>query len=333
MIANPYIKSMRRRSGGFTLIEAVITIVITGILSGMVAVFIAGPVKGYIDSARRAELTDNADLVLRRLSREVRLSLPNSVRVTSSGGFWYIEFIETSGGGRFRDRYSDQSTSAGTNSLNFNDGIDPATGSPTATAPCATTPGNCMFDVVGPMPINPSIASGDFIVVWNQGQNVPGVANPPADAYATGNICSNCNRAQVAAAPAGQTVTLTPDASGLNVFAHQSVQTRSSSDSSNRFHVVPGGVRAITYACPTATGTLTRYVNYGFYTTPALAIAALANPTVMATRASCTVSYDTAQQRNGLLTVKLTLRDYTNTTNIVQENVTLLREIHVDNSP
>jgi MSHA biogenesis protein MshO len=39
---------------GFTLIEMIMVIVITGILAGMVAVFIAKPVEGYADSVRRA---------------------------------------------------------------------------------------------------------------------------------------------------------------------------------------------------------------------------------------------------------------------------------------
>ena len=69
-----------RWQGGFTLLEAVVVIVITGIVSAMVAVFIRAPVEGYIDSVARAELTDAADTALRRLTREVRTALPNSLR-------------------------------------------------------------------------------------------------------------------------------------------------------------------------------------------------------------------------------------------------------------
>ncbi|MFA6270798.1 MAG: type II secretion system protein, partial [Candidatus Paceibacterota bacterium] len=80
----------RRPSAGFTLVEAVVAIVITGILAGIVAVFIASPVQGYVDSVRRAELTDAADVALRRMMRDIRLALPNSLRVTSAGGVDYI---------------------------------------------------------------------------------------------------------------------------------------------------------------------------------------------------------------------------------------------------
>ena len=40
---------------GFSLVELIMVIVLTGILSGMIAIFIRAPVQGYMDSARRAE--------------------------------------------------------------------------------------------------------------------------------------------------------------------------------------------------------------------------------------------------------------------------------------
>ncbi len=123
---------------GFTLAEAIIVIVITGILFTAVAIFIQAPVKGFFDSARRAQLVDIADTALQRISRDVRLALPNSVRIASSGGRNYLEFLLTSGGGRYR----------------------------------ADGPGNVFvagssissFDVLGPMP---TFVGGESIVVFN----------------------------------------------------------------------------------------------------------------------------------------------------------------------
>jgi MSHA biogenesis protein MshO len=146
-----------RRCAGFTLIEAIIAMVLTGILAGIVAVFIAKPVEGYVDSARRAELTDAADVALRRLARDVRLALPNSLRQTSATAF---EFISTKGGARYRDP-ADGSSGAGLKYL-F---IDAAS-----------------FDVVGPIP---SLATGDLVVVNNLGAGYA-----PADAYAMGNVAT-----------------------------------------------------------------------------------------------------------------------------------------------
>lgn len=146
-----------RRNRGFTLVEMIVVIAITGIIAAAVAAFIRYPVQGYGDAVRRAELTDAADVALRRIARDVRLALPNSLRVMSSGGIYYIEIISTQSGGRYRDE-TDGST--GGDFLDFL--------------------GDNAFDVLGPV----ELAAGDFVVIYNLG--VPG-----ADAYA-GN-----NRAQV----------------------------------------------------------------------------------------------------------------------------------------
>lgn len=74
-------------------------IAITGILSAIVAVFIQKPIQGYFDATRRAELTDIADTAVRRLTRDLRLALPNSIRVDATGR--YLEFLITTGGGRY----------------------------------------------------------------------------------------------------------------------------------------------------------------------------------------------------------------------------------------
>lgn len=87
---------------GFTLIEMIVVIVITGIIAGIVAIFIQAPVQGYIDSSRRAELTDIADTALRRMARDVRLAVPNSVRTAACPGPCF-EFVLTKSGGRYRN--------------------------------------------------------------------------------------------------------------------------------------------------------------------------------------------------------------------------------------
>lgn len=123
---------------GVTLIELVVVIVVTGILAAGVAVFLKRPVEGYVDAGRRATLTDEADTALRRITRDLRNALPNSVRIGGSGKF--IEFIETTGGGRYRGELS--STGSG-NILDF-------------------TVADSSFDVFGPVP-----AAGSHLVVYN----------------------------------------------------------------------------------------------------------------------------------------------------------------------
>jgi len=73
------------------LVEAIMVIVITGIVAGVVATFVARPIAGYLDTVRRAAMTDAADLALKRMAQEIRTALPNSVRVDGSG--LALEFI------------------------------------------------------------------------------------------------------------------------------------------------------------------------------------------------------------------------------------------------
>jgi MSHA biogenesis protein MshO len=128
------------RMKGVTLIELIVVIAITSIIAAVVAVFIRRPVEGYADAARRASLTDEADTAMRRMARDLRLALPNSVRVYGGGQF--VEFIETSGGGRYR---AEPDSGGGGNVLDF-------------------SAADTTFDVLGPVP---GLATGNQIVVYN----------------------------------------------------------------------------------------------------------------------------------------------------------------------
>ncbi|MCE9571255.1 MAG: type II secretion system GspH family protein [Rhodocyclales bacterium] len=298
-------RRLPRRAAGFTLIEAIIAIVITGILGSVVAVFINRPIQGYFDSVRRAELTDQADVALRRISRDIRLALPNSLRVTAAGGVNYIEFIMTSAGGRYRDA-ADGST--GGNFIDFTGSL----ANPSCLVP--PTPSLC-FDVLGPMPASPPVVAGDFIVIYNLG-----TGNPPADAYTGGN------RALVQGV-VGNVITL-----AANPFA---AQTPPLPSPDARFQVVRAGTRAVTYACAAAgnpPGNLTRQWNYGFNaaqgTPPAGGTTA-----ILAGNSTCTVEYAAnASGRNGLLLINLTLTQIDAATGI-GESVILSQQIRIDNAP
>jgi MSHA biogenesis protein MshO len=147
----------RARARGVTLVEMIVVIAITGIIAAAVAVFVRRPVEGYVDAVRRAELTDIADTALRRITRDLRSALPNSIRVTSAGGITYLEYLQTSGGGRYRAVVD---SGGGGDILDF-------------------TTADSSFDVIGPMPV---FASGDSVVIYNLSPN-----GSTANAYAGDN--------------------------------------------------------------------------------------------------------------------------------------------------
>jgi MSHA biogenesis protein MshO len=274
-----------RLRAGFTLVELVMVIVITGIIAGTVAVFITQPVTAYVDTVRRAELTESADSALRRIARDLRTALPNSVRVVAVGAVTYLEYIPTAGGGRYRQ----YPTAAGAgDALDFS-AADGA------------------FDLLGPVPV---YSAGDRIALFNLG------AGSASDAY-SGN-----NRSTLSSANA-DSLTFSSDASPHSMqFA--SIQFPAPSPSA-RFHVLRAPVTyacAPNSGAPAA-GVLNRYMDYGFAaaqpTPPGVAPQLLAGNV-----AECDFDYDEvvasgAHTRTGLVTLRLRLEQQGESSRLVYQ--------------
>lgn len=143
----PIFKSTSKDAAGFTLVEMVVVITIVGILAAGAALFIRNPTQAFIDSENRANLTDRADTALRRMARDIRNALPNSVRTSVSGLDSFIEFVPVNSAGRYR---ASVGSSASDNPLDFSLAAD-------------------TFDVLGP---SVSVAAGDKLVIYNLG--IPG---------------------------------------------------------------------------------------------------------------------------------------------------------------
>lgn len=88
-----------RRVRGFTLVEMIVVLTLMGVVATLLAVPLIRPVQGFADTARRVAMADALDNALRRVARETRNLLPNSLRQPGSG---CIEMIPTLGGGRYR---------------------------------------------------------------------------------------------------------------------------------------------------------------------------------------------------------------------------------------
>ncbi|MES2899202.1 MAG: type II secretion system protein [Pseudomonadota bacterium] len=150
------------RQVGFTLIEVIVTLVVLGIVSSIIAMFMRVPAQNYLDAVERAELSDVADTAVRRVVRELRLAVPNSVRVNATKTV--VEFVPTKAGGRY---------------LSASDAQDPV--NPILDFDNAA---KLSFTAVGTMPIGrQAITAGDSIVVYNIGE-------APGDVYSGGNRAS-----------------------------------------------------------------------------------------------------------------------------------------------
>lgn len=316
------VRGGRRRTGrlrgqsngrqlGFTLVEAIMVIVITGIVGAAVAVFIRTPVRGYLDAVARAELTDTADTALNRIARDVRLALPNSVRTATDGsGNVYMELLLTRTGGRYLS--VDDNPTAGNPVLDF------------------VTAGNTTFEMVGPLPTGTQAiqAGSDSVVVYNLGTGMW-----PADAYGVVNATTGPNRALITAVGAGPNPIITM---GANPFATQTtsggVAVRMPSPYYH-FHVISGPV---TYRWDSTAKTLTRYWGYAIGETQPQSLAALssASSALIANGVqNCAMNYTAgALMSDAIVELNLTLQASAsgNTNN---ETVGLFMQVHVDNTP
>jgi len=152
-----------KRQQGFTLVELIIVIVLTGIIGGVLTMMVVPAIQSYLAVSQRATLTNLADTALRTVAVDVRRAVPNSLRL---GDAQCLELVPTIDGGRFRSA--------------------PDAERPGAAYINEAEPGDA-FDVLTPFTGAPE--AGDVIVVGNRSQNdiygqtnvavVTGIGAPP----------------------------------------------------------------------------------------------------------------------------------------------------------
>lgn len=286
--------SARDHQRGFTLIELVVTLVISTVVVSFVSMFISGPVAGFADQSRRARLVDAADTALRRIGRDVRRALPNSVRTTSAGGVAALELLGTVDGARYRAQ------PPGTSAQILDLAV--AVGS---------------FNVLGPFTqvAKPFSSTSHYLAIYNVG--VPG-----ADAYELANVIT----------PAGTAITIAADgATGEDRVTLVPPFRFAFGSPTQRVFLVDGPV---TYLCDPIAGTLMRYAGYGIGASQSSRdshgelLAAGATASLMTNRlTACSFAYSPGTaERAGLVSLEFTVR-------AEGESVSLLSQVHVDNGP
>ena len=88
-------KHSAHRPRGFTLIEMVIAILISGIIAVGVVTYIGDTINGFVSSGDRNKLASSGRVVVDRIAMELHNALPNSIRVTAAqpNGDQCMEFI------------------------------------------------------------------------------------------------------------------------------------------------------------------------------------------------------------------------------------------------
>lgn len=292
----------RSQASGVTLIELVLTIVISAIVAALMVNF-AAPVRSYIDTSRRAALVDAADIALRRIGRDLHLALPNSVRVTASGGVVYLEMLLVRTGGRYR---AEADTAVGANT-------------------CGTTAGDVLdfgvadtcFVTLGSIANMSDVVTGsDYLVVFNM---APGTDK--ADAYQTTAECgAACNKSLITAKDSsGGIARFVVDS---NTFTYESP--------GKRFFVIEGPV---TYACNASAGTITRHSGYAIAFSQPTPPAGGSSAMMVNKVSGCSFTYDASVASQGAGLVILSLQLTTQDSQGANETISLYHSVHVNNVP
>ena len=278
-----------------TLLEMVVAMVLLAIVVGA-TIFFANPIQQAGDVTVRAQLTDMADNALQRIGRDVRLALPNTVRVqTDVSGVSYLEFVPVRTAGRYRTSSSGVACSGGgTDDLTFdaNDACFKALG------PILNS-----TDVVGGV-------GGDLLVLNNYGADFPGQ-----------NVYDST-------APVNYGSVLSASPTTVVLSSQITFQRRLHDSPGRRFYIVSSPV---TYKCDPQAGTLTRHTGYSLNATQPPPPAIPAGVTLATSVSACAFDYTAGVAAHlGLLTLRLTLSKAVSTGT---ESISLYHALHINNLP
>lgn len=294
---------------GVTLIEMVAVIVLIAIIGTTIGAVILPAAQSYEAQKRRAALVDSAEAALRRMARDIRLALPNSLRVTDSGSgaSFALEMIPTADGGRYCvSGVADCNTAAEV--LDF-------------------TAADTTFQALG------CFRNSAFVTAATAGTTAYRLAinNSAGEVYAASG-------SPAVITPSGTTLTLSVSPAGTcgtGARRHQMAITGghqfSSSSSRQRVFAIEAAAAPVSYLCDASAGTLKRYAGYTFQATQPTTHAALSALTtniglVAQNVSECRIWTSSSDVRTrGLATLELAVASG-------GETVRLLHQVQLDNS-
>ena len=308
----------RIASRGVTLVELVVAIVLIGIIVATTAYFLS-PLTQSVDLTARAELSDAADNALQRMGREVRLAVPNSVRVATDGGNRrFLEFLPIRTAGRYRAEIG--SVSSGTD-CPANGGVTP----PAADLLSFDAAETCFKTIGGVVDIG-TVTTNDFLVFNNYGCPTPLTCFVGQNAYAT---AGTLNRVKI-------TGVADEGARARFSFASTTLDRSLHDSTGKRFYVVIGNAATVlpepvSYVCDSGAKTLVRRWGYTMTAAQPTAFTDGAVAPIAGNVVSCEFDYlPNVAPQIGLLTLRLTLSRAVSTG---AETVSLYHAVHVSNLP
>ena len=306
---------MLKRTQGFTLIELIIVIAVTGVVATMVSTIIGQQAYGYVQFQKRAQLLQQAEAAMQLLTLDIQNAVPNSLRVNGS----FLELVPIEDMAYYRETV-DYDESDG-DELDFSVADD-------------------QFEVFTDLVSSDTYSSTAQVVIYNLGLTGTDLYNDEIDPTAV----LPADQVGVISEPGLYFIDQTNDdghpediicfdknnTSCVTPVGQQFV----SSSPSQRMYVVDG---ALTYFCnpnasDPASGTLERYSDYAVQSSQPVATGS--SPLSGATSAvvtdgvsSCSIQYSSGSMaRDSLISIRLALSDG-------RQSVTLLKQVKVSNVP
>jgi len=320
---------------GFSLFELILVITIVGIISVAAGAIILPAIQSQDALGRRAALVEAAESAMRRVARDIRISVPNSVRTTSgalgggANGF-AIEMIPTADGGRY--------CSGGTANC------DVAGGFPDSLGVLSIGSADTVFDILGcfrngsfaPLSIATTFATSAYrLVVGSTDSGIYTATSANAVIAPAGSLTLSVVPHTGASPDDCGTLSATANTYNRHRVALTS-HTFPTASPRQRVFVVEDAAAPVSYVCNFTAGTLTRYVGYrngAAYSTAAqptnpgaAPLNTVAGALVTNNISDCSsTSLEADVQSTGVVSIRLVLTSS-------GETIELLSQVQLDNS-